>query len=123
MRQFFSPEDLYKFQVHLDKLGYISREDCRIIANSLNAKIEREAKVVYGSQKEAECWFNYRLQPTYTGHKIVELPFQALLIDIKPVQKPCDHPMEKLTQSTPGSFICICECGAKVRPTSFAVVE
>lgn len=122
--KFFKPED---FKV--TGIGY--EEESQRLAALANAKIEREGAVVYGKS-------DYRLTSFATDKNI---QFQdgsfathkALLINIESIEK-CRHPKEKVKEelefikkySGPYSDVQVnhkCDCGAKVTPASFEVVE
>jgi len=89
-------------------------------ADEANAKLEREGKVVCGYES-IKTWD--QVKPDYSNtHK-------ALLINIEPIEK-CTHPSEKVGPYTSMDVLnnkaehyFRCECGAKVKPKSYEVVE
>ncbi len=93
-----------------------------------SAKLEREGKVVYGSEPEDKETYSALYgegNNRYSTHK-------ALLINIEPIEV-CTHPKEKVFKKkflsigpasegkTPGEYY-KCECGARVKPSVFEVV-
>ena len=106
---FFKPEDFK----HSSNSPLISSD----AADIANAKLEREGKVVYGYQHDYdEEWvFHSNESPEEHTHK-------ALLINIEPIAK-CEHPKEKVKLEGTPPIAFYCECGVKVKPTSFAEVK
>ncbi len=113
---FFKPEDFM-----VDLLTY--KEDIsvsQIIANIANAKLEREGKVVYKEKDPVNVW----CEVTWPA---LNHAYKALLINIEPIEK-CTHPKEKVHRKWDLSsqmpiFWHECDCGAKVQPKEFEVVE
>jgi len=122
--KFFKPEDFEKEYPRFTRVLSYER-----VADFCNAKLEREGRVVYGS--EDSHWI-YGTAP-FTSNK-------ALLINIEPIEK-CTHPSEKIKESielrdvtrttyddgratySHSYFAYTCECGAKVKPKEFEAVE
>lgn len=91
------------------------------IADFANAKLEREAKVVYGSDDTA--W--------YSTKDILQLKLTALLINIEPIEA-CTHPSEKISTTyleyqnigeVRHTFHCDCGARVKVKRDGYEVCE
>ena len=112
---FFKAEDFIfdNYEINLKK-----------IADVANAKLEREGKVLYGTIPKISNGrspeFDGPFQITDNDH----VTHKALLINIEPIEK-CKHEKEKIKEQRGLPFYpeFKCECGAKVKPTSFEEVE
>lgn len=101
-----------------------TQEECaEYCADIANKRLEQCGKDVYSVYKSPHIW---QLSPQDAKHR-------ALLINIEDLE-PCTHPEEKVRPRVVGlkEQICaehiikdvyICECGAKLKPKSFEVVE
>lgn len=115
---FFKPEDFE------DSQGYKSYSS-QVMAALANAKLEREGDLIWtDTMGKDHLWWTNPENKTVKNYK-------ALLINIEPIEK-CKHPMEKIKFNYifdngygkgPSDTHLICECGAKVKPTSFEEVE
>jgi hypothetical protein len=107
--KFFKPEDFAGS-------GYDPEFFPEYATNVANAKLEREGRVVY-SKRHGNIW-------ELGQHE--DDTVKALLINIEPIEK-CTHPRDKVIQEDLYSGALTnrfkCECGAKVKPKSFEVVE
>lgn len=78
-----------------------------------NAKLQKDAKVVYGYLDSKRLWsWDHRFDETH----------QALLVAIKPIEKACEHPDDKITITITGTDLSSikdyqskCECGQYMR--------
>lgn len=115
--KFFKPEDCSKYLAKIfDTYCKPDGKGATQLASLLNEQLEREGKVVYGTQV-GKHW--------RTELALVDVN-QALLIAIEPIEK-CEHPEEKLTVMASRDYRIpvkhnlsfLCECGARVKPTKF----
>lgn len=113
MIKFFNAEDFaYSFE------GRLTSTMARDLAN---AKLEREGRVVYGGKfclgGEWSFVSHNNVPPKTNTHK-------ALLINIEPIEQ-CKHPAQKVIgMQGPGLIAEFkCECGVKVKPKGFEVIE
>lgn len=88
------------------------------VAEKANAKLEREGKIVWAYDiSKGHLWWT---DPQDDGIK----NYKALLIGIEKIEV-CKHPAEKVSwinfQGSHHGYGC--ECGAKVKPSSFEVCE
>lgn len=112
-------------------------------AKLANTKIERYGRKVWGVQNlignpNKDCpgpyWSSVgKLSDIF---KDSELAYEALLINIEPIGK-CEHPKDKVKLCSPNPFMRItgqldpgdnnntfyCECGAKLRPSTFEEIK
>jgi len=109
--KFFKPEDFIEAAISLE-----FREN---LADIVNAKLEREGRVVYGYDDE-HTWSTV---PSKINNYFKST---ALLLNIEPIEQ-CTHPKEKVTtlqhMDENGLYFNRCECGVKVVPESFKVCE
>lgn len=121
--KFFMAEDFRFSEKNLN--GTMNLEPAERMAHIANAKLLREAKVVYGSYNSVDSHGNWTsdVNKTIDTHK-------ALLINVEPIEK-CEHPINKcywtgtyikstLEKNTP---LFKCECGNEVTPAKFEEVK
>lgn len=127
--KFFKPEDfapLTIMQTPHPKDVTLFRQH---LADLANAKLEREIKLATGYQDKNGRWF-------FSNNKSPQDTHTAQMIKIEPIEK-CTHPSQKVTpleylvSSSQGMVlgkkefkdytytVYQCECGAKVKPTSY----
>lgn len=90
-----------------------------IAAAIANAKIDREYLKVYGCKSEGHWGFN--------NYKLDESTHTAFILCIEPIVK-CTHPPDKVIRLTFGPenlmlYTFQCECGAKLKITSFEEIK
>lgn len=117
--KFFNPEDFVLSahpEIPTDKWVQMT------VASIANAKLEREGKVVYKINNGYQLSWNENPLTSLGG----EGSLKALLICIEPIEK-CKH--IKATAGIDFSFPhktiieYICECGARVKPSSFEEIK
>lgn len=104
---FFTAEDFEKMDVwHSDTL-----------ARYCNAKLERDAKVVYGTPFQANCSTGFHeIQSKYDTHR-------ALLICVEEIErKPCIH-VGSLCRNTGDYYFECTKCGERLKPTAWEVLD
>lgn len=106
--KFFEPKDFENTDYPNVTIGMW---ESKLAANLANEKLNRLGKVVY-SNKAALTW---RLSNESDDYK-------AILINFEPIEK-CTHPAEKVSLEGTPPIAFYCECGVKVRPTTYEVVE
>lgn len=86
-------------------------------ANIANQKLQREAKVVYGSANHNKAIFNWEVFGGDDG----EHTHRALLICIEEIERnKCEHK----PFFSGGKYASYCdECGVKIKPTGWEVVD
>lgn len=92
----------------------------KVLAQYCNNKLQRDAKVVYGSANHNEAIFNWEVFGGDDG----EHTHRALLICIEEIErKPCLHEA-KILVGTDDCYVGECiHCGAKLKPTAWEVVD
>ncbi len=105
----FKPEDFEQafFETFAEK------HNASYIAQKIFDKWLSEQKVVYGQPPEFYDW---------TVDKCPTDTHTARIICIEPIVK-CDHPKEKVQEYFPEDHNYRCECGQRVRPKAYEVVE
>ena len=126
MKLIFKPED---FEIGLSYLNYNESKIACIKAQSVFNKWLSEQKVVFGTL----AFVGNDGQLTGEKFELVDKPYQthkAILVCIEPIEN-CKHPWSKIKAEVPiekGFFkakefiVYQCECGAKVKPSSFEEV-
>lgn len=107
--KFFKPED-FERQCHPEMGNVLDTWQLALATTLANAKLERDAKVVYCALKDT--WFSSKEQcQSHETHK-------ALLINIEPIA-PCTH---EVRSYGPDKWLCA-RCKVLMRPTQWEACE
>ncbi len=120
MLKFFKPEDFTK-DLHPATNMYGFSITPEVAADLANNKLEREGKIVYGTEPEDKETYSALYGESKNRHST----HKALLINIENIER-CQHLIEDVVilhdYDSYAASTYKCKCGVKLRPTKFEQV-